>query len=202
MGPLFGKICHHGSRCRALLAMPSRGLRSRRSRVGQRARPKRPALRQLRFRRGGRSPRPVPRSSFSGFHRSVTHSIGAIILVTIIAMAVTGWVTGRIEWSVSLVCGAAYGSHLLLDWLARDPNPPAAFKPFGPFSSQWFISGWNLFPPTERQDLLSARAILINLRAAIQGSQSWDRWLLLSTRIRVRTRGRTFAQDGRRPPSA
>jgi membrane-bound metal-dependent hydrolase YbcI (DUF457 family) len=105
---------------------------------------------------------------FPGFHRSVTHSVGATILVTIMAMAVTGWVTGRINWRVSLVCGAAYGSHLLLDWLARDPNPPYGIQALWPFSQRWFISGWNIFPPTERDHLFSARAILINLRAIVQ----------------------------------
>ena len=136
-----------------------------------------------------------------GFHRSVTHSIGATILVTIIAMAVTGWVTGRIEWRVSLVCGAAYGSHLLLDWLARDPNPPYGIQALWPFSRQWFISGWNMFPPTERQNLLSARAILINVRAVLQEVVILGPLALLSRRRR-KIHVRSFAQDGRRRPSS
>src|ERR1043165_5020586 len=54
---------------------------------------------------------------FYRWHRTVTHSLGATLLVMIIAAVVTGKVTGRIGWRVVLVLGAAHASHVLLDWL-------------------------------------------------------------------------------------
>ena len=101
-------------------------------------------------------------------HRTVTHSVGAIILVTIIAAAVTGWVTRRVHWRVALICGAAYGSHVLLDWLGYDRNPPLGIQALWPFSHQWFISGWDLFRQTERRQVLSWAAVRTNVEAIAQ----------------------------------
>ena len=86
-------------------------------------------------------------------HRTVTHSVVAIAAVglfMIIAAAVTGKVTAKI----SLTCVAAYASHLLLDWLQTDFTPPHGMQLLWPFSSTWFISGWNVFRGTERRHFL------------------------------------------------
>jgi membrane-bound metal-dependent hydrolase YbcI (DUF457 family) len=129
-------------------------------------------------------------------HRTMTHSIGATILVTIVAIAVTGKVTrlstlrrcqdrrgsargttraGQEEtpparayvlWGLVLMCAAAHASHLLLDWLGADPSWPFGIQVLWPFSHRWFISGWNLFPYTERRHMFSAGSMAINLKAA------------------------------------
>lgn len=98
-------------------------------------------------------------------HRTVTHSIGAVILVMIIAAGVTGWVTPRIDWRTALICGLAYASHIFLDWLGVDPSPPFGIQALWPFSHRWFIAPWQIFPGTERREFLSAAAILTNLKA-------------------------------------
>jgi inner membrane protein len=99
-------------------------------------------------------------------HRTVTHSIGATILVTILAIAVTRKVTRHVAWGLVLMCAAAHGSHLLMDWLGADPSIPFGIQALWPFSHRWFISGWDLFPITERRHIFSAASIAINLRAA------------------------------------
>jgi inner membrane protein len=99
-------------------------------------------------------------------HRTVTHSIGATILVTILAIAVTGKVTRHVAWGLVLMCAAAHVSHLLLDWLGADPSWPFGIQALWPFSHSWFISGWNLFPSTERRHVFSAASIAVNLKAA------------------------------------
>jgi membrane-bound metal-dependent hydrolase YbcI (DUF457 family) len=142
-------------------------------------------------------------------HRTVTHSIGATMLVTILAIIVTGKVTrfstlrrdperrdtsrgttrighgeaftGRgkaltahkealpaahVAWGLVLIWAAAHASHLLLDWLGADPSWPFGIQALWPFSHGWFISGWNLFPVTERRHVFSAVSIAINLKAA------------------------------------
>ena len=112
-----------------------------------------------------------------GTHRTVTHSIGATILVTIIAAGVTGWVTRkragtprsprlpREIWRTAFICGLAYASHLLLDWLGADPNPPSGIQALWPFSHEWFISPWTVFPGTERRHFFTMAALATNFRA-------------------------------------
>ena len=102
-------------------------------------------------------------------HRSVTHSIGATILVAIVAASVTGWVTGKIQWRIVSVCAAAHASHLLLDWLGTDRN----YSPFGiqllwPFDQGWYQSGWDLFLQVERRDPLSFATIRVDVAAALR----------------------------------
>jgi membrane-bound metal-dependent hydrolase YbcI (DUF457 family) len=111
-------------------------------------------------------------------HRTATHSIPVGILVTIIAIAVTGWVIPEWgqsgvryrsdTWRIGLACGLAWSSHVLLDWLGADANPPQGIQMLWPFSDQWYHSGWDLFPGTERRQPLSARGMARNLRAALQ----------------------------------
>ena len=127
----------------------------------------------------------------------MTHSLGATVLMTIVAMGVTGWVTGRIVGASRCICGAAYGSHVLLDWLARDPNPPFGIQALWPFSDRWFTSGWNLFRPTERRELFSWPAVVTNVTAVVQEVLILGPLLWLATRKR-RTRARISGPGGRR----
>jgi inner membrane protein len=98
-------------------------------------------------------------------HRALTHSLGSVILVAIMGAGVTGWVTRRRAIGFGTLCGLAWASHLLLDWLGVDPNPPAGIKALWPFSDGWFISGLHLFPGTERRQLFTITAVATNLRA-------------------------------------
>jgi inner membrane protein len=113
-------------------------------------------------------------------HRAITHSLGAVIIVFIVATAVTGWVTRlsspglpasglepqrRPVLRIGLMCAAAYGSHLFLDWLAVDTTLPYGLQALWPFSDRWYISGLDLFPGTERRDILSLTAFRTNLIA-------------------------------------
>ena len=102
---------------------------------------------------------------YQPIHRSITHSLGSTLIVIIVATLVTGWVTGNRSIGVGMLCGIAWGSHTLLDWLGADPNPPRGIQALWPFSHQWFISGWDIFRGTERRQILSAASILYNARA-------------------------------------
>ena len=104
---------------------------------------------------------------FFHFHRGITHSIGAVIAVGVVAAAVALSVR-RPVWRVALMCAGAYATHLILDWMAVDTLPPYGIQAFWPFSARWLISGWDLFRQTERRHFLSASAIWINLEAIAQ----------------------------------
>jgi membrane-bound metal-dependent hydrolase YbcI (DUF457 family) len=94
-------------------------------------------------------------------HSTYTHSLGATLLVGLVA-----WLLLRVRDGdgdrgsdregtsraiVALACGAAYGSHVLLDWLGTDTSPPFGITALWPFSSAYFYSGIDLFPAADRR---------------------------------------------------
>jgi len=104
-------------------------------------------------------------------HRTVTHSIGAVILVTILAAAVTGKVTRGDRAKIlriSLTCGAAYATHLLLDWLAMDRFAPYGIQALWPFSSGWYISNLDWFPQVARRRFFTWPVIRYNAWVVVQ----------------------------------
>ena len=122
-----------------------------------------------------------------GSHRMATHSLFAMLLVFIIAAAVTAQVTprrasrfggqahlrtsrfgGQARWRTAAMCAAAYGSHLLLDWLGADNVPPRGIQLLWPVSDRWFISDLDLFRQTARQHFLSPAIMRQNAIAVAQ----------------------------------
>lgn len=83
-----------------------------------------------------------------GTHRTATHSLAAACLTFIVAALVTGQVT---RWRTAVICGLAYASHLLLDWLGADFSPPRGIQLLWPFSGRWFISNLDVFRQTARR---------------------------------------------------
>jgi inner membrane protein len=102
---------------------------------------------------------------YQPLHRTVTHSLISIPIVSIVATVVTGWVTGRRSLWLGVVCGLAWGSHIPLDWLGADANPPQGIQALWPFSDEWFISGVDLFSRIERRQALSQASVVTNLKA-------------------------------------
>src|SRR5689334_5388914 len=100
-------------------------------------------------------------------HRTFSHSIGAVIVTGVAAALVAARLRLPIA-RVALMCAGAYGTHLVLDWLAVDRLPPYGLQALWPFSSAWLISGWDLFPQTERRRIFSAASMRINIAALAQ----------------------------------
>jgi membrane-bound metal-dependent hydrolase YbcI (DUF457 family) len=84
-----------------------------------------------------------------GAHRTVTHSVGAMIFVALFAAAMAAN-AGRPIARVALMCAAAYGSHLLMDWLGADQRPPFGIQALWPFDRGWYISSFSVFRKTVR----------------------------------------------------
>ena len=126
---------------------------------------------------------------FLAQHRAITHSACAVAAAFIVAGLVTGQVTRKVRSAkfkvqskfevqrekfsvervlrVAMICAAAYGSHLLLDWLAVDRRTPYGLQVLWPFSDGWYISGLDVFPQTERRNLLSLVTFRTNVRAIL-----------------------------------
>ena len=142
-------------------------------------------------------------------HRSASHSIAAVAAVTILCAVVTGWVTRRTAAPtgpcsvsrIALMCGAAYATHLLVDWLSVDLTPPYGIQLFWPLSRAFYISGLDLFPRTERREL-AWWAIRINVIAASRETAIFAPILGLLWWVRVKSLARFAAELSSRNHSA
>ena len=71
-----------------------------------------------------------------GVHSMYTHSIGAIVVV-----ALCGALLGpQKRTQVSMAVAAAYGSHVLLDWLGSDAVGPIGIMALWPLTTEFFLS--------------------------------------------------------------
>lgn len=80
----------------------------------------------------------------TAFHRGATHTLAAALVVTGLAWVIAR--RGRAMRPVALACvaGAAYASHLLLDWMTVDAVPPPGIQLFWPFSDAWMHAPWSV----------------------------------------------------------
>lgn len=134
-------------------------------------------------------------------HRTVTHSLGAVVAVGLIAAAIAAH-TRRPALRVAGMCAAAYASHLLFDWLAADRYSPYGLQALWPLSSQWFISGWTIFAQTERRDLLTLATFEKNAAAIARELALIGPIVVLLWLVRVKAFARFTAQvSGRHHPA-
>lgn len=78
-------------------------------------------------------------------HNNEVHSIGFAIVAAVAAAAaarVLGWTR---PLGLGVAVGAAWLSHLLLDYLNRDTSPPIGLMAFWPFDSGHYNVPWPLF---------------------------------------------------------
>ena len=124
-------------------------------------------------------------------HRGPTHSIGATVIVLLVAAGVTRWTTGRIRWRIAVVCALAYFSHIVMDWLGEDPTIRPGVKALWPISDRLFMSGWDIFRRTERFEPLAPVQIAHNLRTLLQEVILLGPLLIWLLWRRTKTTGRT-----------
>lgn len=95
-----------------------------------------------------------------GTHRGASHSVGAAVLA-----GAAVWVVLRSpRWAAATAL--AWGSHVLLDWLSNDTRPPFGIMALWPFTSGYYKSAIEIFPPVSRR-YWEARFWVYNLRAVV-----------------------------------
>ena len=90
-----------------------------------------------------------------GAHSGPTHSLGAAAIAGLVA----GWIAVRRGWLsppvrvaiAAAACAAAYGSHVLLDWLSRDTTAPIGIMALWPFRREYYESDLHLFMAISRR---------------------------------------------------
>ena len=111
-------------------------------------------------------------------HRGPAHSLTAAALAFAAALIVLTWKT-RSATSVRLAAaiGAAYLTHILLDWLGEDGGPPRGIMALWPFSSSFYVSGLDLFHRVERRywrhDFWQDNAAALLTEVAILAPAAW-----------------------------
>ena len=76
-----------------------------------------------------------------GMHRGVTHSVGAMLVAAVLAAALAR----NARPYVAAAAAAAYGSHIVLDWLGTDPGAPHGVMALWPWSTEYYLSAAHLF---------------------------------------------------------
>jgi hypothetical protein len=100
----------------------------------------------------------------AGWHRGPSHSLVATVLAGAAAWILARRAEPAARWRLALAVAAAYGSHVLLDWLGSDTRPPIGIPALWPLSRANFESPLHLFPAVSRRYWL-AEFWTYNLRA-------------------------------------
>ena len=130
-----------------------------------------------------------------GDHRGISHSVGAAA----IAGAVT-WLFNRRPW-LALAVALSWGSHIVLDWLSNDTRPPLGVMALWPFTSEYYKSSLEIFPPVSRR-YWEPRFWVYNLRALVFELIVLGPPALVCVAVsRYRSRGRSSVRGGPPPPS-
>jgi inner membrane protein len=85
-----------------------------------------------------------------GAHSGPTHSVGAAAIIGLVVVLAGGTPIRRGALRAA-ACVAAYGSHILLDWLATDSSPPIGIMALWPFTRQYYESDVHLFLAISRR---------------------------------------------------
>lgn len=130
-----------------------------------------------------------------GNHRGISHSVGSAAIAGAVA-----WFFTR-SAAFALAAGLAWGSHAFLDWLSNDTRPPLGVMGLWPFSSEYYKSGVEIFPPVSRR-YWESRFWIYNLRALVFELIVLGPPALVCVAVnRYRNRARSSVPDGPPPPS-
>jgi membrane-bound metal-dependent hydrolase YbcI (DUF457 family) len=80
-----------------------------------------------------------------GAHSGPTHSVGAAVIVGCFMYV------ARARPRFALAIGAAYASHILLDWLGSDSAPPIGIMALWPLSREYYESTLHIFFAVSRR---------------------------------------------------
>jgi membrane-bound metal-dependent hydrolase YbcI (DUF457 family) len=112
-------------------------------------------------------------------HNNETHSLGAALLAAVVVLTVArlaGWTR---PLSLALAAGAAWGTHVLLDYLNLDTNPPIGILALWPWSDDYYKWPWPLFLDIGRTiewETVRKNAVAGAWEAATLGPLAWLAW--------------------------
>lgn len=75
----------------------------------------------------------------------MTHSLGFTLLAGMVGYLGSG------SARFAVAAAAAYGSHVLFDWMGEDTSPPLGVMALWPFDAGFYMSPWTPLPPVSRR---------------------------------------------------
>src|SRR5262245_8121745 len=78
-------------------------------------------------------------------HSAGTHGIGFALLAAVATSLGARLLAARRPLVLGATAGLGWGSHILLDYLNRDTNPPIGIMAFWPFSREYYKFPWPVF---------------------------------------------------------
>ncbi|HEY6548773.1 MAG TPA: metal-dependent hydrolase [Vicinamibacteria bacterium] len=122
-------------------------------------------------------------------HNNETHSIGAAVLAGLVAALALPLLRLARPRALALAVAFGWATHIVLDYLNRDTNPPIGLMALWPFSSNYYKFPWPIFLDIGRR--LDGETIVHNLVAA-----AWEVTVLLPLLwIVLRHRSRRIAGE-------
>ena len=112
-------------------------------------------------------------------HNNETHSLGAAVLAGLVALLVARLAGAAYPLRLALAVGAAWGSHVLLDYLNLDTNPPIGIMAWWPWSDRHYKFPWPLFLDIGRTlewETVRKNAVAGAWEAATLGPLAWVAW--------------------------
>ena len=130
-----------------------------------------------------------------GNHRGISHSVGAAAVA-----GAVGWIVTK-QRAFGFAVALAWWSHAFLDWLSNDTRPPLGVMALWPFTSEYYKSGVEIFPPVSRR-YWEPRFWIYNLRALVFELIVLGPPALVCVIVnRYRNRARSSVPDDPPPPS-
>jgi inner membrane protein len=118
-------------------------------------------------------------------HNNETHSLGAALLAGLAAALLARLKAWPRPTLLGLAVGAGWASHVLLDYLNLDTNPPIGIQAFWPVSSAHYKIPWPIFLDVGRTfgwDTVRKNSLAAAWEAAVLAPIAWACW-------RARARG-------------
>lgn len=78
-------------------------------------------------------------------HQMETHGLGCAVLAGLLVWALGRWRGWAGASRLGLLAGAAWASHIALDYLGRDTHPPIGLMALWPLSQGYFKFAWPVF---------------------------------------------------------
>lgn len=78
-------------------------------------------------------------------HQGGSHSLGAALLAGLAVFVLARWRGWPRPAVLGMLAFGGWSSHLVLDYLGRDTNPPIGIPAFWPFAPGYYKSPWPLF---------------------------------------------------------
>jgi len=123
-------------------------------------------------------------------HRGASHSFGAAILVLVSTLLLR---RAGVDVPGAALMGAAWASHVVLDYLGADTSPPFGEMALWPFSQGFYISPVSVFydiPRSFSGGAIRHNLVAVAIEVAVIGPITWLCWGGFKTRSGSRPAGR------------